>query len=614
MEKITLTIGTAGHIDHGKSSLVKALTGTDPDRFIEEQERGMTIDLGFAFYKDHIAFVDVPGHEKFIRNMVAGVAGMDLAALIIAADDGIMPQTEEHLQILRQLGVSRGFVVMTKIDMADDDWRGMVREDIRDKTAGTFLEGCEIFETSTVTGEGLDRLRVYLDALNPGDFPRQEGNLKYYIDRVFSRSGFGTVVTGTLSGRPLQSSEKLYLYPGAAEVPVRGLHVHGEAVTRANPGNRTAVNLGGIKKDDLSRGHILTDLSGLPVSRTWLLKLDHPRACLLQHQQRVRLLTGTSEVVGRLRFDDKCEADYVPALFTGEKLFAAFPDDRAILRSYSPMITLTGARLLFPVSPDRRISMKFLRQAGDRNALELFLDLEQRLLSEEDLKRSGFVIPDRLSAMLVRFEGQRSRRFLGSLSRLQKDAASLQASLERAHRDRPWSAGKLLRELALLQDIPREIQSAYLEQIAEMAGAELAGDRLRMKGFEARLDGTVKQGAEQLLSSLDESGFSLPSRDEMLAVLNSGSGRAADVIDFLIEGGRLIPLAQDMFITDDARSRLRRVLTDSFRNSESLSVADVRDALGVSRKYAVPILEYSDRLGWTERSGDERRKGSALDD
>ena len=355
-------IGTAGHIDHGKTTLVKALTGTDTDRLREEQERGMTIDLGFAFLSDEITIIDVPGHEKFIRNMVAGVSAIDAALLTIAADDGIMPQTREHFDILSILGVPAGVVALNKIDLVDDpEWLDLLEEEIREFLAGSFMEGAPIVRVSGETSEGVEQLRsVLLNIADASKERRDRGFFRLFADRAFSMKGFGSVVTGTVTGGLLKSGANVELLPALAHAKVRGLQSHGESVAEVARGDRAAVNLSQIEKGALKRGSQLAEKGFLKPSKVLgisfsLLERTERR---VKHQQRVRLHIGTEEVLGRIFFVEegrkKCEAgETTVALVRLEQEVAAAVDDSFILRFYSPAETIGGGTIVDPAPPVR---------------------------------------------------------------------------------------------------------------------------------------------------------------------------------------------------------------------------------------------------------------------
>ena len=354
-----IVIGTAGHIDHGKSAIVKRLTGTDPDRLPEEKARGMTIDLGFAFYRtpsgDVIAFVDVPGHERFVKNMISGVGGIDVAMLVVAADDGWMPQSQEHFQVVRLLGISSGLIVINKIDLVDNEWLELLQQDIENKVRGSFLENAPLFPVSAETGEGFESLRDYLNNLTPRVAVRNvTGTTRMYIDRSFIRAGIGGVVTGTLRGGTLSTGQTVSVWPSMTTGKIRSLQSNNQDVPEANPGQRTAVSLTGIDKNLLVRGGVISDRLDLEVFKrhpvlALAMELIPEAPVILNDRRRILLIVGTTEMEGEIRFLDRHQ------LTPGEKGIVFFkPDDpifgligdHFIARLPTPMVTLGGGRIL----------------------------------------------------------------------------------------------------------------------------------------------------------------------------------------------------------------------------------------------------------------------------
>ncbi|MFA5112621.1 MAG: selenocysteine-specific translation elongation factor, partial [Desulfobaccales bacterium] len=362
MTTAPIILGTAGHIDHGKSALIKALTGTDPDRLKEEKLRGITIELGFAELQlpggQHLGIVDVPGHERFVRHMVAGATGMDLVALVIAADEGVMPQTREHLEICQLLKVKQGLVVLTKVDLVEDDWLELVEEEVREALKGTFLEGAPILPFSAVTGFGKDELLKALGELADQVPPKPvSGIFRLPIDRVFTIKGFGTVVTGTAISGSLKVADAVTIYPPGFKAKVRGLQVHGQSVERALAGNRTAINLQGLEKEELDRGMVVAPTGAMVASRRLdaFLEILSSAPRPLKHRQAVRLHTGTSE---RVAMPLILDADDMPPGASGYVQFflreplALKPGDRLVIRSFSPAFTWGGGQVLH-VNPTR---------------------------------------------------------------------------------------------------------------------------------------------------------------------------------------------------------------------------------------------------------------------
>lgn len=622
-----LVLGTAGHIDHGKTALVRALTGVDTDRLPEEKARGISIDLGFASLTlpggERISIVDVPGHERFLRNMLAGATGMDAVLLVIAADEGVMPQTREHLDVLKLLQISRGIVVITKVDLVEAAWLELVEEEVHQLTRGTFLEQAPVVGVSAITGQGLDLLLSILGRVLR-DVPERDGDAlpRLPVDRAFAVAGFGTVVTGTLHCGELVVGEKLELVPPALPVRVRGLEVHGATVERARPGQRVAVNLAGVSWGQVERGYVLTWPGFLQPTRMFtasfhLLKGRGP----LANGARVRVHLGTAEVMGRailLDVDELGPGESGQLRFRADSPMVAFPGDRYIVRSSSPMVTIGGGTVLDTSRRYRRLDpsglsrLEALARAtpGERLLLELEgsnspLNLTQLAtrcgrrpaVVERDLETlvaaSRVVVLDDPRSYLAHSVYQQVARDLGDHLHeyFQKRPYKLTCSREETRqRCCPAWDGRMFN--ALLRLLQAEGQ------------VHIRDDGLELPGRQPELDARSQAARERLLQLYAEAGYSPPVLDEALAQLGLGEDRL-DLVELLVSRGDLVK-AGDLLYHGEAVERARQKLIAHFQVKPLLTPGEFRDMLGSSRKYSMPLLAYFDDIRLTRRVGDDR--------
>lgn len=628
-----VVIGTAGHVDHGKTTLVKALTGVDTDRLKEEKQRGISIDLGFAEFRlpggRSAAIIDVPGHERFIHNMVAGVHGIDLVLLVVAADEGVMPQTTEHLDILQLLGIQRGLVALTKVDLVrDEEWLELVEEDVRSALAGTFLAGAPIVRVSPVTGEGLDRLVQAIVDLMPALPPRDlDGLPRLPIDRVFTVSGFGTVVTGTLVAGTLEVDQRLVVEPGGQEVRVRHLQVHGREVPRALAGQRVAANLAGIDHRQLHRGQVLLPPGTLRAERLfacrvqWLPGAGKP----LRHDQRLRFHTGASEVIGRVTLLGPGE-EIAPGttgwiLFRAEQPVVAAPGDRFVLRSYSPMRTVGGGVVADAGRRWRR------RDAGAIPLLESFLDSDPAQVVDARLRQAAGPVelgelvrqtgrsPVQLLSQLerlgregrVRAAGEGAWIATGVFDSLRQRAREALVSFHERHPVQPGMTREELRQAVLPGHDSRRFNALLGEWAAE-GQVEVRGEWVCLPGWRPQANRQVAAKMQRLARVYEQAGLAPPADPGAAAeVAAVPREEVVHLLGLLEEEGSLVRVDEELWFARaavmDALERLRRLQA----TTGPFTVAQARDALGTTRRYVVPLLEFFDRQHWTRREGDLRR-------
>lgn len=616
-----LVVGTAGHIDHGKSSLVRALTGTDPDRLDEEKRRGITIELGFADLplddERTVSFVDVPGHERFVRQMVAGATGIDAVLLVVAADEGVQPQTLEHLAICRLLGIRRGLVALTKCDRVDEELADVVALEVAETVAGSFLDGAPVVRTSATSGEGLDRLRETL----AGWFDREDDDdsaapTRLPIDRSFVLRGFGTVITGTLTSGAIESGQQVAIEPGGGRARVRGLQVHGRAVERAGAGQRVAVNLQGVGVEEAARGATLSRPGeSAATRRLWA------RVTLLEHAERalvrggpIRLHYGTAEIGGRLRRLGEAIDDALPVEIRLDTPAVLARGDRFILRRPAPLDTVGGGVVVALDPPRFTPALSgWLAADAERPDSERAheLELEAAGLAGTDaatlaprLAQPTATVESRLAALA---EQGRVRRLGGrSWSRESAEAldAALVAALERFHREAPLEPG-LDRETLRARAAPTlagDAWRAWLAALERGGRVALEGDRVRLAEHRVALSTDDDRLVEKIAGAVAAAGLETPELDALIDPAERP--RAEPLARVLVGQGRLVRLQEGRYCDAAAVEGLIEQLQG--RAGSRIDVASFKELTGVSRKYAIPLLEYLDDRGVTRRIGNER--------
>jgi selenocysteine-specific elongation factor len=636
----TVIIGTAGHIDHGKSALVRALTGTDPDRLKEEKERGITIELGFA----HLVLpsgalagiVDVPGHERFVRTMVAGAAGIDILLLVVAADEGVMPQTREHLDICRLLAIRHGIVVLTKCDKAAPDWMDLQEEEIRRLVEGTFLESAPIVRVSSVTGEGLPALVAAVDRLADGIPGKDASNLfRLPVDRSFTMKGFGTVVTGTLIGGTVAVGDEVAILPGGTIAKVRGLQVHGGPVERSSAGTRTAVNLQGVEKGAAPRGATLcrpdtfTPTKSAEVFFEYLPLVPKP----LRHRDQVSFHAGTASCVGRTLLYGQAAippggSGYGRVLLSEEMVLSG--RDRFILRGFSPLAnfgyTIGGGTVLHPKPPPRKGAGKKVPDALPRLRSEG--PSERVAAATEDAGAAGVSLLE--AAVIAGLGAERTRLILKELA-AQGVVTEIPSSGKAWHRSSVSAASAFCRQaLARLHDrdpertgFPREEVAALFPVFPDPGLLVLAlegnpsiareGDLYLLPGRKPKAAELGSPLAKKISEVVRASGASAPTRGELLEAVQEvdKDPRAVDkMIDGLARAGEIVRVKELLF-DPAALQRIREKLVEFLSARGEITVPEFKELCGLSRKYTIPLLEHFDGLKVTLRVGDKRvlRKG-----
>ena len=627
-----IIVGTAGHVDHGKTVLVNALTGVNTDRLKEERERGISIELGFAPLTlpngQRIGLVDVPGHERFIRQMLAGVGGMDLVMLVIAADEGIMPQTREHLDIIDLLQIKTGLVVVTKKDLVEEDWLELVVEDIKEALAGSVLAEAPIIPVSAVTGEGMDALKQALEQLVANTPAKSSaGKVRLPIDRVFSITGFGTVVTGTLWTGSIKVGDTLELQPEGLQVRVRTLQVHGQKVEEAKAGQRVAVNLAGIETGELARGSTLLTPETLAPSYRIDLQLHLlAKAPPMENRQRVRIHLGTGEVLGRVILLDREE------LAPGETAFAqlqleeplvAAKKDRLVIRSYSPMHTIAGGLVVDPAAPrHRRFDDKVLEVLATRlegTPEELALEAMVRAvlpLTRGELSKESNMEQQELEAALanllaeeqaVRFSSEGTDWYWAK-SLYDSRLVEVKQLLEQYHYNYPLRPGFPKEELRsrLFAGWVVKAFNGILQYWQEREQLAVEAGGVRLPGFEPKPSAAEQELIQQVLAHYQKELFQPPAWEEVVQAIKKKPEHMEELLHYLLGTQQLVRVAEGLYFHRQAVSQAKDMVRDLVNKEGSVQLAAMRDAMGSSRKYVLPLLEYFDQIKFTKRIGDKR--------
>jgi len=630
----SVIVGTAGHIDHGKTSLVKALTGIDADRLEEEKRRGITIDIGFAHLelsapgggKIRLGFVDVPGHERFVRNMLAGIGGIDLAVLVIAADEGIKPQTREHFDICRLLAISRGITVITKSDAVDAETLEVVRLEVEDFVRGSFLDTARapIVAVSSLTGAGLDELKAEL-ARVASEVQSKDSTAfaRLPIDRVFTMKGFGTVVTGTLIGGTIGKEEELELFPGGRRIRVRGVQVHGGVAEIAVAGQRTALNLAGLSTEDLWRGMTLATAGTFrTTSRVDVLLTLLPSAKPLKDGARVHFHAYTTESIAEVRLY-RPEGEGMKALKPGNESYAQFrftepllllPADRFIVRQFSPVITIGGGIVLDAAPLTRRQppeeAIAFLKTMREGSPEEV---LAARVRRRGSLGLPLDQIPGEMNvrqAAATKLANKTGLMWCGSVlvapEAVERSESQLLQVLKKFHDANPLVAGMSKEELRDRMNLGIEVFSAVLQKLGKEKKLDVAGELVRLQGRGVVMKDAEAESKQIIEHTFASAGLKVPSLKEVLAGLKVDRIRAQKIVTLLLRDKVLIKVSEELVFHQSALLELRRKIGALKTAAPKIDVARFKDMTGVSRKYAIPLLEYLDREHVTRRVGDER--------
>lgn len=630
-----IIIGTAGHIDHGKTTLIKALTGKDTDRLKEEKDRGISIELGFTYFDlpggKRAGIVDVPGHERFIKNMLAGASGIDLVILVVAADEGVMPQTKEHLSILSLLHIKKGIIVLTKKDLVDEEWLEIVIEQIQEDVLGTFLENAKIIPVSSVTGDGLNLLIDEIDRLTDEvEAKHLDKPFRLPVDRIFSIAGFGTVVTGTLISGIVNEGEKIMVYPKQIESRIRSVQVHDSKVKKAEAGQRVAINITGIKTDEINRG----DVIALPNSMEPTLMFDARLELLknaersINNRDRLRIYHGSAEIFGRVVLLDREE------LKPGEKAFvqmrleeeiACQKDDYFVIRFYSPMTTIGGGIVLDPNPPKRkRFKEDVIEELKIKEKGSVDEVVEQNILKMSNsypnidaiAKSSGNITIQKCSEILKRLEDNKRVKSFNSnegafylhIEFLEDIKKKAQSVLSYFHDKYPLKAGMSKEELKskVMENARQKISDEIFDYLQKEKMLKLEGQYVSLWDFNVVYTKEQENIKNFIIDEYLKNKFNPPKYAEIIPKLKNPEKVATQVYNALIDSGELVKVEQDIVFSkvsyDEAVNMLKNYLTEN----KYIQLGEFRDLLGTSRKYAMALLDYFDQLKITKRIEDKR--------
>ena len=626
-----IIIGTAGHIDHGKTTLIKALTGRETDRWEEEKRRGITIDLGFTYFDlldgSKAGIIDVPGHEKFIKNMLAGVVGMDLVLLVIAADEGIMPQTTEHLNILNLLGVENGIVVMTKCDMADEEWIGLVKDDIKENLKSTFLEGAKIVEVSSKTGSGIEKLKMEISNLAEKGVKERELNTipRLPIDRAFSITGFGTVITGTLISGILKKGDEVEIYPVNKLCKIRNIQVHSSDAEKAYAGQRTAINLTNIKKTDIYRGCVIAPVNSMKNTMMLDVKLNMLKSTRRSviNRSRLHLYTGTSEILCRVVLLDRDELSAGESCYAQLRLeeeIAVRRGDKFIVRFYSPLETVGGGEIIEPVPLKKKRfddnlieELKIKEKGSGADVIEKIIKEAYELvsisylakttaLSETEIKENIEILEQEEKVSLFKVKND---IFVWHKSYEIEIEDKFEKHLFNYHKENKYQKGAKKSEIKskFLPNMKQLLFDMVIQSFTQKGFINQQDEFISLPYFAIEYDEDFKEIEENAFKILNEAKFEFIKMDELIDKLNNS--KAEDIVFLMISDKVLIKL-NDLITRVDLYEEAKNILIEFLTANKKITAAQYRDLLNTNRKMAIALLEHFDMIKLTKRLENDR--------
>ena len=616
-------IGLSGHIDHGKTALVKALTGVNTDSLTEEQKRGMTIDIGFAFLDENITLIDVPGHEKFVKNMMAGVSAVDVALLVVAADDGVMPQTREHFEILNLLDIPLGIVAINKIDLADKDWLELVELDIGELLQGSFMEDAPILKVSAETGDGVDQLKTtLLDLCKKVPDKQDRGIFRLHVDRVFSMKGYGTVVTGTVNSGSLKIGDTVELLPGSVKSKVRGLQSHGEEVQQVETGDRAAINLQGVEIKQIERGSQIAEigyLQSLNQMGVTLLLLGSAQKPITQNQ-RIRIHLGTQEVMARVALADGKTlqpGDDCPALLRLEQPMVAARGDKFIIRSFSPVITIGGGEVMEVLIEEKwKIVKEKLQNLYESPKSDQLIHLIQeegaKPITPEKLQYRIGISKEQINAIVEEKEQlfwltHKQGKWLLTQNQWNELKNSIHNFLKKYHAKHPLNAGAQKEEIRQHLSCENSILEALLQSMLDDKSISQKGELFLNPNFSITLSSEDDSLQNSILNQLDQEGFTSSTLAQLSLKTGNSKEKLMQVLNVAEQQGKLLRIDGKLMFTQKNFIILREKVNQFFSNHLEMSVSEFKELAHTSRKYAVPLLEYFDKKKITYREGNIRK-------
>lgn len=627
-------IGTAGHIDHGKTTLIKAITGRETDRLKEEKERGISIELGFTYFDlpsgRRAGIIDVPGHEKFIKNMLAGVMGIDVVILVIAADEGIMPQTKEHLDILNILGIEKGLIALTKSDLVDEEWLALVEEDVREGVKGTFLENSPIIPVSSVTKLGINKVIEIIDHLTEEVKDRDiTETARLPVDRIFTMSGFGTIVTGTLTAGKFSVGDEVQVFPGNKTGRIRSIQVHGLDSDTAYGGQRAAINIAGLKKSDIERGNVIAPIDSMEATMMIdvKLKLLEDSQRIIDNRTRLRLYTGSSEVLCRVVFLDRenlTPGESCYAQLRLEEEIVAKRGDRFIIRFYSPMMTIGGGEILEPNPPKRkRFDENVMKELEIKEKGEI-ADVIEKIIKDKsnlfptikDISILTVMTEEKVSEIIDQLKRKGKVLTFGLLKDLyiihadygESLSRKIEEELKRFHQNNSLKAGMSKEEIRskYLGSVKQKLGDSFINKLIEDGIVKQINESLALKDFQVSFNSVQAEIKEEIEKEFLKNRYNPLKKEELYSTLKYNKKDIDQVYEALLDIGILIRLKEENIVHKDAYTEAVEMVKDYVKSNGSISVAQLRDLLNTNRKLAIALMEYLDEFKITKRIGDTR--------
>ena len=631
-----IIIGTAGHIDHGKTTLIKALTGRNTDRWEEEQRRGITIDLGFTYFDlkngDRVGIIDVPGHERFINNMVAGVVGMDLVMLVVAADEGIMPQTREHMDILGQLGIEKSILVLNKVDLVDEEWLELVEEEIREELEGTFLEGSPIAKVSAATGQGIPELVELIEKLTAEEVEQKDVNTipRLPIDRVFTLSGFGTIITGTLLAGTITKEDTLQVYPLGKECKIRSIQVHGQDVEKCYAGQRVAINLSNIKKTELRRGCVLAPINNMKNTTLLDVRMNIIPSSkrVLTNQSRLHLFTGTSEILCRAFLLDQEE---IGPGETGlvqlrlEEEIALRRGDKFVVRFYSPMETIGGGVVLEPnpkrkkrFHPETIEELKRKESGSSEDVIEMHVKAHaETMITVNELAKLTALSLEEVTEDIASLEKQgivkvfpmKKDTYVWHTVHEQQVRQEITKVIRNHHEKFPYRYGMKKAEVHMtyMKKVKLNVFDNYVDLLEQEQALSRYQEYLKLPEFEVRRDSVYDKVRKTVEDVFQKAQFDFVRFSE-ISFDGIDKEVVEDILLLLTDEEYVVKIAEDIYTLKTIIEKAKEVIIVRLQENPLITIAEVRDLLGTSRKSAKPILEYMDSIKVTKKNGTESER------
>lgn len=629
-----IIIGTAGHIDHGKTALIRALTGKETDRWEEEKRRGITIDLGFTYFDlpsgDRAGIIDVPGHEKFVNNMLAGVIGMDLVMLVVAADEGMMPQTREHVDIMSQLGVDKSIVVLNKCDLVDNEWKELVKEEIKEELVGSVFENAKIIEVSAITGEGIDDLVKEIVNMTQDELTAKDINTiaRLPIDRSFSISGFGTIVTGTLISGSIKKDDELEIYPTGKKAKIRSIQVHGKDVKECFAGQRSAINISNLKKDEIKRGYVLAPPNSLEDTMMLDVKLNVLNSSnrILSNRCRLHLFTGTSEVLCRAVLLDVEEAgpgDSCYAQLRLEEKIAVRRGDKFIVRFYSPLETVGGGVILdanptkkTPFNKAQLEEVKRKEEGSHTDIVELLVKKHPEMITIKEIgKLTGLSLEEvnecinelKEENLVLTYEMKKDIYVYHSSEEMRLKRETLEF-IKNFHNENPYKfgVGKSLLKTKLYPKIKQNVFDQIIYKFICENEIKKYKEYLSLSDFEINKDKTFQSVEKTLVNTYKKAEFDFVRLSEIN--FNADENIVRDILNVLIDEEKIVKINDEMFTLKSLMDKAEIVVREKLEKDNLVTISGLRDALNTSRKSAKPILEYFDNMKITRKNGAESER------